>query len=235
MSNVKIDHITKYYNNQKSSSMILENISFEINHGSFTSLLGPSGCGKTTLLRIISGLEYQSSGNVYIDNKLVYGPSIDRGIVFQDYSLFPWMNVIENVSFGLNMKGYSKKDSIKIAEDYIKLVKLDSFKNYFPRELSGGMKQRVAIARALAVKPKILLMDEPFSALDEDTRYYLQDELLKLWKYQNLTILFVTHSIEEAVYLSDNIIILNSNPGSIKKTITLNPNRKRIRKEIVLE
>lgn len=232
MTYLKINNITKCYNHKKSSNLVLDNISFNIERGSFTSILGPSGCGKTTLLRIIAGLEKQSNGSILINDNKILEPFSDLGMVFQEYSLFPWMNVLENVSFGLKMKKYSKKDYINISNYYLDLVQLSDFKYYYPRELSGGMKQRVAIARALVTNPKLLLMDEPFAALDEHTRYYLQDELLKLWEQQNLTILFVTHSLEEAFYLSNKIILFNSNPGSIKKIINLSKNRKRYRHNI---
>lgn len=235
MAYLNIKNITKYYNHEKSSVLVLKNICFTVEKGSFTSILGPSGCGKTTLLRIIAGLEKQSSGSILINNNQILEPYSNLSMVFQEYSLFPWMNVLENVSFGLKMKKYSKRDYIKISNYYLNLVQLDHFKYYYPRELSGGMKQRVAIARALVTKPKLLLMDEPFGALDEQTRYYLQDELLNLWKQQNLTILFVTHSLEEALYLSDKIILFNSNPGSIKKIINLNSNRKKVRHTINIE
>ncbi len=224
MSYIKIENLTKVYNNRNTNknTLILLNINFEIEKGSFTSIIGPSGCGKTTLLRIIAGLENQSSGNIYIENNIIKNSNINFGIVFQGYSLFPWMNVLENVSFGLKMNGYNKKNYVSIANYYLNLVKLSDFKYYYPDELSGGMKQRVAIARALAINPKVILMDEPFSALDENTRSYLQDELLKLWEHHKLTIIFVTHSVDEALYLSDKIIILDSNPGTIKKIIENN-------------
>ncbi|NLI62277.1 MAG: ABC transporter ATP-binding protein [Methanosarcinaceae archaeon] len=232
MKKAEIQNITKIFvskDDRKSEVLALDNISFDLAEGDFVSILGPSGCGKTTLLRIIAGLEKQTSGNIIINGKISNEPGPKKGMVFQEYSLFPWKNVIDNVSFGLKMQGMKKEDAYKKASKYIEMVGLGEFKYSYPNELSGGMKQRVAIARALANEPDIILMDEPFGALDAQTRNKLQNELLNIWKNQKLTVVFVTHSVDEAVYLSDKIIVLSARPGKIVKEIPITIPKPRTR------
>ncbi|AEH60155.1 ABC transporter related protein [Methanosalsum zhilinae DSM 4017] len=221
--------VSKVFEKDKDSTMALKDINLTVKDGEFVCLIGPSGCGKTTLLRLVAGLEPPTSGDIILDGKRIMGPDPKKGMVFQEYSLFPWRNVIRNVSFGLEMQGMAKDESEKIAEKYIRMVGLEQFKYSYPHELSGGMRQRVAIARALANNPKILLMDEPFGALDAQTRNELQIELLDVWKEENITILFVTHSVDEAVFLADRIAVMTSRPGEIKEIIDVDISRPRER------
>ncbi|HWI55255.1 MAG TPA: ABC transporter ATP-binding protein [Desulfobacteria bacterium] len=210
----------------------IKDVNLEVRQGEFLAIVGPSGCGKSTFLDMIAGLAHQTTGEIFIDNKLITGPALDRGIVLQGYALFPWRTVRENVEFGLETKGVPKSERGKISQEYIELVGLRGFQDRFPHELSGGMKQRVAIARALAYNPEVLLMDEPFAAVDAQTRETLQDELLRVWEETHKTIVFVTHSIEEAVFLADRIAIMSSNPGTIKEIVDINLPRPRQNGEI---
>lgn len=196
----------------------LDNVTLEIKKGEFLALVGPSGCGKSTFLDIVGGLTKPTSGEVYIDGKTINGPALDRGIVFQGYALFPWRIALENVEFGLETKKVPNNERDSIAKKYLSLVGLSGFEGRYPYELSGGMKQRVAIARALAYDPDVLLMDEPFGALDAQTRDILQVELLKIWEETHKTILFVTHSIDEAVFLAQRVAIMTARPGVIHAT-----------------
>lgn len=189
--------------------------------------MGPSGCGKSTFLDILAGLSKPTSGEIHIDGKLITGPDLDRGIILQGYALFPWLNVRQNIEFGLDIKGISKAERREISNKFIKLVGLDKFENRYPHELSGGMKQRVAIARALAYDPEVLLMDEPFAAVDAQTRELLQEELLAIWEKTNKTIVFITHSIEEAIFLADRVVVMSGNPGKIEEIIEINLKRPR--------
>ena len=197
----------------------LKDLSLEFPKGELTSLLGPSGCGKTTLLKIIAGLLEPTSGEVEIGGRAVSGPGPDRAFVFQDFALLPWATVLRNVAFGLELRGMPKSEREAIAETYIRNVGLAGFENSYPHELSGGMRQRVGLARALSVDADVLLMDEPFSAVDEQTRRKFQEDLLELVKEQNKTFIFVTHSIEEAVYVSDQIAILLPRPSRVMEII----------------
>lgn len=203
----------------------LNNISLDFPEGKLTTLLGPSGCGKTTLLKIIAGLLPASSGDVLVEGKPVTGPGPERAFVFQDFALMPWANTLRNVAFGLELRGVSRSDRESVAERYIERVGLKGFEKKFPHELSGGMRQRVGLARALAVNAKVLLMDEPFSAVDEQTRRRFQEEMLELVANERKTFIFVTHSIEEAVYLSDRIVLLHRRPSRVHAIIE--PNIKR--------
>lgn len=204
-------------------------VSLTIGHDEFVSFVGPSGCGKTTLLRIIAGLDQADSGAILVDGKQISGTSPMVGMVFQEYSLFPWRNILDNVAFGPEMRGSSKEERHDIARRYISLVGLDQFERSYPYELSGGMRQRVAIARALANDPDLLLMDEPFGALDAQTRNKMQSELLSIWEQSKKTILFVTHSVDEAVYLSDRIVVMSARPGKIRSIIQVSISRPRNR------
>jgi len=195
--------------------VVLDNISFAVEDKEFVCILGSSGCGKTTLLRLIAGLDEAKSGAIILDGTEIHGTSPKVGMVFQEYSLFPWRTVIDNIAFGLEMRGVQKEERYRVADHYLQLVNLTQFRNSYPTELSGGMRQRVAVARALALDPVLLLMDEPFGALDAQTRNMLQKELLEIWEKTKKTIIFITHSVDEAVFLSDRIIVLTPRPGRI--------------------
>lgn len=199
----------------------IQNINLDVKPGEFMVIVGPSGCGKSTLLDLLAGLTNPSSGQILLDGKPITGPNLDRGIVFQQYALFPWKTALGNVEFGLEAKGVPRKERRRLALEYIGLVGLTGFENRYPHELSGGMKQRIAIARSLAYDPDVLLMDEPFAALDAQTRETLQSELLRIWETTKKTILFITHGIEEAVYLGQRVAVMTSRPGRIKEVITI--------------
>jgi len=225
-SALHLDHVRKVFPAQNHSSsknykpefIAVENVTLDIRQGEFVSIVGPSGCGKSTLLDLIAGLTKPSSGQILLSGKQI---GLDRGIVFQQYALYPWLNALENIEFGLEAKGVAKKERHEKAEYYLKLVGLSGFEKHYPNELSGGMKQRVAIARSLAYEPEILLMDEPFAALDAQTRETLQGELINIWKSSKKTIVFITHSIDEAIYLSQRVAIMTSRPGRIKEVIEI--------------
>ena len=195
---LKIDNVRKVFDTRNGEMIALNGVSLDIKENEFICVVGPSGCGKSTLLNIIAGLSEPTSGKVYCDGKEVTGTGTERGVVFQQYALFPWMTVKKNVMFGLNLKGIKGKEAEDIAMKYIKMVQLEDFVNHYPKELSGGMKQRVAIARAYAVNPSVLLMDEPFGALDAQTRTQLQTELLETWEKEQKTCFFITHDVDEA-------------------------------------
>jgi NitT/TauT family transport system ATP-binding protein len=197
----------------------LNDITLDFPEGQLTSLLGPSGCGKTTLLKIIAGLIPATRGEVLVDGQRVAGPGPERAFVFQDFALMPWANVMRNVAFGLELKGAGKAERESVARQYIGAVGLKGFENAYPHELSGGMRQRVGLARALAVNAKVLLMDEPFSAVDEQTRRKFQEDLLELIARERKTFIFVTHSIEEAVYVSDRVVLLSKRPSRVSAII----------------
>lgn len=227
-----IDNITKSFQRSgKQSLQALENINLTINEGEFISLLGPSGCGKSTLLSIIAGLTKPSTGSIMLNNQEVTEPGPDKSMVFQEPALFPWMSVKENVTFPLRKK-LSKQDREASAAHYLKMVHLSQFAENYPHELSGGMQQRVAIARALAMDSGLLLMDEPFGALDEQTRHVLQEEVEKIWLDTKKTIVFVTHSIREAMKLSDRIIIMSARPGTIISDFKVDLKRPRQQKDM---
>ena len=208
--------LTRRYGN---GLTVFEDFSVEIADLQFVAIIGPSGCGKSTLLRIIDGLDAPDGGRIEIDGKPVVGPGAGRAMVFQGFDLFPWRTALENVAFGLEMQGVGKRERLDTARRYIDMVGLSGFAGSYPHQLSGGMQQRVGIARALAVRPDILLMDEPFGALDLQTRDLLQDELLRIWQTDPKTVLFVTHSIEEAIYLADRVIVLSPRPARIQRDI----------------
>jgi NitT/TauT family transport system ATP-binding protein len=199
----------------------LQDVTLEVPQGQFLTLVGPSGSGKTTLLDLLGGLSRPTSGQVIVDGAEVTGPGLDRGIVFQQYALFPWRTALANVTFGLERQGLSRRDRTERAREYLTLVGLAGFEDRYPHELSGGMKQRVAIARSLAYRPGILLMDEPFAALDAQTREQLQDELLRIWAATGTTVVFITHGIDEAVYLGQRVAVLSSRPGRLKAVIDI--------------
>ncbi|MCP1145947.1 ABC transporter ATP-binding protein [Lysinibacillus endophyticus] len=234
------DHITlknvhkKFESKEHNSTIALDDVTLTIKKGEFVSLLGPSGCGKSTLLNIIAGLEKETSGTLLVNNKEIKGPGNDRIVVFQESGLFPWMTVLENVMYGLLIKKVPKEEAKKQAMSWLQKVHLGKFAHSMPHELSGGMKQRVAIARALVMDPEILLMDEPFAALDEQTRMVLHKELEKLWHETGKTIIFVTHNIREAVVLSDRIVLMKTRPGGIKNIFPVQASRPRNSSDSIL-
>jgi NitT/TauT family transport system ATP-binding protein len=213
---VEVKGVGKIYDG---SVEALTNVSVALPHGKLSTLLGPSGCGKTTLLKIIAGLIPPSRGEVWVKGQKVDGPGPERAFVFQDFALLPWANVLRNVAFGLELRGLPKEERHQIARKHIAEVGLKTFESSYPHQLSGGMRQRVGLARALAIDADIILMDEPFSSVDEQTRRKFQEELLDLLKHKKKTVIFVTHSIEEAAYLSDQIVLLSARPGTISKII----------------
>ena len=213
---VEVKEVDKIYDGVVEA---LTGINLALPEGKLSTLLGPSGCGKTTLLKIIAGLISPSRGEVWVKGQRVDGPGPERAFVFQDFALLPWANVLRNVAFGLELRGTSKEDRQEIARNHIAEVGLKSFESSYPHQLSGGMRQRVGLARALAVDADIILMDEPFSSVDEQTRRKFQEELLELLRHKKKTVIFVTHSIEEAAYLSDQIVLLSPRPGTISKII----------------
>ncbi|MDF2512329.1 MAG: nitrate transporter ATP-binding protein [Herbinix sp.] len=219
---VRIDNVVKKFNTRKGEMIALNGVNLDIMENEFVSVVGPSGCGKSTLLNIIAGLSEATSGKVYCDGREVKGTGIDRGVVFQQYALFPWLTVKKNVEFGLEIKGMGKEEASETAMKYIKMVDLEDFANHYPKELSGGMKQRVAIARAYAVNPSVLLMDEPFGALDAQTRTQLQVELLHTWEKEKKTCFFITHDVDEAIILAQRVVIMSARPGRIKEIIDVN-------------
>lgn len=220
---LRVEHLSKMFINKRGECLkALDDISFEVDESEFVVLVGPSGCGKSTLLNIIGGLEKATEGSVKIDERRVTGPGADRGMVFQGYSLFPWLNVRKNVEFGLKMQGVSKAEREEKAKRYLEMVGLSGFEKALPKELSGGMKQRVAIARTLAANPEMLLMDEPFGALDAQTRVVMQELLSHISTQMKNTILFITHDIDEAILLGQRIYVMSPRPGRIKKMIEVN-------------
>jgi NitT/TauT family transport system ATP-binding protein len=222
-----VETLNKKYVSHGSETPALVDINLRIEEGEFVCLLGPSGCGKSTLLKIIAGLIPATSGRITINGKPVSGPGPERAVVFQDYALFPWMTVRDNVEFGLEARKLPLAERREVSRRLLKVVGLSDFAERFPHQLSGGMKQRVSIARALAVDPSLLLMDEPFGALDAQTRQLLQDELLRIWREYRKTVVFVTHSIEEAIYLSDRIVVMTARPGRVKQIVKVPEARPR--------
>jgi len=229
MALLEVKGVFKLFQVNGNQMEALKNINLDIEENEFVCFIGPSGCGKTTLLRIIAGLEEPSSGEILIEGQPIKGPGPERGMVFQEYSLFPWRTVLDNVAFGLELKGISKDERHEKARQYLKMVELERFEERHPHELSGGMKQRVAIARALVNDPIAILMDEPFGALDAQTRNIMQSELLRIWEEEKKTVVFVTHSVDEAIYLADRIVIMSARPGKIKDVIKIELLRPRSR------
>ncbi|WP_127532856.1 ABC transporter ATP-binding protein [Paenibacillus kobensis] len=218
-----------YYSGGKKWIDALSGIDLSIRDREFVCLLGPSGCGKSTLLRLIGGIEAASSGTVLCDGKPVVGPSPQRGFIFQDYALFPWLTVRQNIRFGLQMRKETKNKSRAIAEQYMQLFGLEEAASLYPKQLSGGMRQRVAIARALCLQPRLLLMDEPFAALDAMLRHNLQEEMVRVWQREKVTVVFVTHDVEEAIFLADRIVVMTPRPGTIRAVVPVELPRPRSR------
>lgn len=227
---IGIKGLSKRFTTRKGDRFLaVDNINLRIFKNSLTCIVGPSGCGKSTILRIAAGLEKASAGTIHYASSLVTKPCGEIGLVFQEYSLFPWMTVLDNVAVGPEFAGVDRKKRHHDAMEYLCMVKMEAFKDAYPHELSGGMRQRVAIARALANEPDVLLMDEPFGALDAHTRILLQQELLRVWDLTRKTIVLVTHSVDEAVFLADEILVMSSRPGRIRKTIQVGMERPRSR------
>jgi NitT/TauT family transport system ATP-binding protein len=232
---VEVEHITHQFlgsgGAQTEGLTVLEDVSFVVRPRTFVSILGPSGCGKTTLLRIIDGLITPTSGEVRIDGKLVRGPARDRAMVFQDADLLPWRTALDNVSFGQEVQGVGKEQRLAGARAAIARVGLQGFEHHYPFQLSGGMRQRVGLARALSVGPRLLLMDEPFGALDAQTREEMQGELLRLWEQDRVTVVFITHGVDEAILLSDYVVVLSYRPGTVRQIVEIQLPRPRAGEE----
>ena len=231
---LKVSHLSKVFGEGDQAVTALQDVNLEIRQSEFVMIVGPSGCGKTTLINIIGGLEKQTSGEVLLDGHSISGAGADRGMVFQGYSLFPWLTVLKNVEFGLKMKGIPAQLRDRTARRYIRLVGLEGFENALPRQLSGGMKQRVAIARTLANEPEILLMDEPFGALDAQTRVVMQELLANIRSKTDTTILFITHDIDEAVLLGDKVYVMSRRPGSVLDVLDVDLPGERSHNSLVL-
>lgn len=225
-SKIQIKKLEKTFSKDNTVTA-LKNVNFEVKEGEFAVILGPSGCGKSTLLYLIAGFEKPTNGTITLDDKIITKPDSDRGFVFQDFALYPWRTVLKNVTFGLEMKKIQKEKAEKEAKKYINMVGLDGFEHAYPHTLSGGMKQRVGIARALVYHPEVLLMDEPFGALDAQTRKHMQMELEKIWEQTKKTVVFVTHSVIEAVYLADKVFVMTARPGTIKGVVNVDLPRPR--------
>lgn len=242
-NSITIEHVTKKFELEAENLEVLQDINLEIQEGEFISIVGASGCGKSTLLKMISGLDQATDGIVKVEGKVVEKPSVDIGVIFQESRLFPWLTVEENIEFGIHEK-MNKKNRKQLIREYISLVELNGFEKAFPRQLSGGMQQRVSIARALINKPDILLLDEPFGALDAFNRMNMQNEILRIWETEKKTMILVTHDIDEAIYLGNRVVVLSNRPGKIKTIIPVNLPRARsrtsddfmaIRKKVYLE
>ncbi len=234
MGELRVEKLRKSYQrkegwNTTRTLRVFDNVSFAVREGEFVSIIGPSGCGKSTLLNLSAGLDPATAGAVYVDDRQVRGPGLDRGVVFQEFALFPWLTVKGNIEFGLRSKGVPAAERRNIAQRYIKLVGLAGFENFHPYRLSGGMRQRVGIARALAIDPSVLLMDEPFGALDAQTRESMQKALGDIWQATKKTVLFITHDIREAVYLSDRVLVMSGRPAGISLELEIDLARPRNR------
>jgi NitT/TauT family transport system ATP-binding protein len=227
MALLEVRDLDKVFRRGTRTVQAIDRFSLSVGEGEFVAIVGPSGCGKSTFLHILGGFEPHNGGTMLLNGKPVKGPGPDRGMLFQEFALYPWRSVIGNVAWGLEVQGKPKAERIAIAERYIKLVGLSAFRDSYPAELSGGMKQRVALARVLAFEPRILLMDEPFGALDAQTRELMQEELNTIWQQTRNTVLFVTHDIDEAIYLADRVVVFTARPGRIKDEIAIKLERPR--------
>lgn len=233
---IEIDHVSQVFQTSaRQDHLALSNISLTIGDGAFVAILGPSGCGKSTLLYIVGGFVKPTSGVAKVKGNAITGPGPDRGPVFQEFALFPWKSVLGNVIYGPRQQGLSREEAEAQSRRLIEMVGLKGFEHFYPKELSGGMKQRVALARTLAYHPSVLLMDEPFGALDAHTRTRLQNDLLNIWERDRKTVLFVTHSVEEAVFLSDRVVVMTRSPGRIKEIVDIDLPRPRRRAELLLD
>ena len=221
MSQIIFDSVKRVFTRGNEEFLALDNVSFQVCEKEFVAIVGPSGCGKTTLMRMAAGLDFPSDGTVNVGGRTVNGPGPDRAVVFQQFALFPWKTVADNIGFGLKCKGLGRSEREATVARYIELMGLKGYERTYPHQLSGGMQQRVAIARSYALDPEVLLMDEPFGALDAQTRVLMQEELIRLSRMNPRTVLFITHSVEEAVYLSDRVVVLTGRPGRIKEIINI--------------
>jgi len=224
---LELNNVSKTYETDEKTIKVIRDLSLVAKDTQFIALVGPSGCGKTTLLKIIAGLVEPDSGHITIDGEPVAGPSADRGMIFQDFTLFPWLTVEDNIGFGLDLKGVSRNERRKAVDHYLKVIGLTDFADFYPKDLSGGMQQKVAIARTLANNPKILLMDEPFASLDAHTRSQMQEFLTHLWENEKKTVVFVTHDVSEAVFLADTVHVLSLRPTTIRQTFEVPFSRPR--------
>jgi len=227
MSQISFENVQRTFRRGNEDFLALDNVSFKVGEQEFVAIVGPSGCGKTTLMRMAAGLEFPTAGSVSVGNKEVTGPGPDRAVVFQQFALFPWKTVKDNIGFGLRCKGVDGARREQVIAHYMKLMNLQGCEDAYPHQLSGGMQQRVAIARSYALDPDVLLMDEPFGALDAQTRVVMQEELIKLSRISPRTVLFITHSVEEAVYLADRVVVLTGRPGRIEEIVDIASVRKR--------
>ncbi len=236
MGELRVENLGKNFQrkegwNTTRTLRVFDNVTFSVSEGEFVCIIGPSGCGKSTLLNLSAGLDSASSGEVFVDGHRVFGPGLDRGVVFQEFALFPWLTVAGNIEFGLRSKGVPAAERHKIAQRYVNMVGLTGFENFHPYRLSGGMRQRVGIARALAIDPSVLLMDEPFGALDAQTRESMQKALGDIWQATRKTVLFITHDIREAIYLSDRVLVMSGRPATISLELDIDLLRPRNRHE----
>jgi NitT/TauT family transport system ATP-binding protein len=223
----EFQRVQKRYGSGNAAVVALSNVDLQIQTGEFLCVLGPSGCGKTTLLNLLAGFEFPTRGKVEAFGKTIAGPGPDRTLMFQDYALFPWLSVVGNIRYGLRRRKVPRQEAQRIVDRYVDLIDLRGFERKYPHQLSGGMRQRVALARALAVNPDILLMDEPFAALDSFTRERMQDELVRIWQQERKAVLFITHNIDEAIKLADRIVVMSPRPGRISKIIDVKSPRPR--------
>jgi NitT/TauT family transport system ATP-binding protein len=234
MTYVKVSGLEKSYRSRDGAVPALAHVDLEVGQGEFVSIVGPSGCGKSTLLYILGGFLRADEGVAEVSGRAITKPGIDRGVVFQEYALFPWLTVLQNICYGLEMSGVSRVDRQKRAQAYIAMIGLEGFEHRFPRELSGGMKQRVAIARTLAYEPSILLLDEPLGALDAQTRESMQDQLLRIWLDTGKTVIMITHDVNEAVYLSQRVYVMSKRPGTMVEEFPIALDRRQTREDIML-
>ena len=236
-AHLEVRALSKRYNDQHTggSVLALERVDFEVHPGEFVAVLGPSGCGKTTVLNIVAGFLEPTEGQVLLDRNPVKGPGADRGVVFQSFALFPWKTVRANVAFGPKMGGMKRAERLEVADRYLELVGLQGFADRFPHELSGGMQQRVGVARVLANDPALMLMDEPFASVDAQTRMELQEQITRIWETRRPTIMFVTHDVEEAVFLADRIVVLAPHPGRLREIVEIPLSRPRVWDDLLVD
>jgi NitT/TauT family transport system ATP-binding protein len=234
VSHIRVERLTKHYESREGRVLALTGIDLAVDEGEFVAIVGPSGCGKSTLLYILGGFLRPDSGLVEVAGRPVTAPGVDRGVVFQEYALFPWLTVAENIAYGLSTTGTPKGDRAAVVGRFVRMIGLEGFENRYPRELSGGMKQRVAIARTLAYDPQILLLDEPLGALDAQTREVMQDELLRIWDSTKKTVVMVTHDVNEAVYLAQRVLVMSRRPGRMVEEFRVQVNRRQGREAVML-
>jgi NitT/TauT family transport system ATP-binding protein len=234
MSHIRIEGLSKHYETREGKVLALSNINLSVSKGEFVSIVGASGCGKSTLLYILGGFLPADAGVIEVAGRRIEGPGLDRGVVFQEYALFPWLTVTSNIAYGLTMNGTSKAERDETVARLVKMIGLEGFENRYPKELSGGMKQRVAIARTLAYDPQILLLDEPLGALDAQTREVMQDELLRIWEATGKTVVMVTHDVSEAVYVAQRVVVMSRRPGRIVEEFGVDIDRSQGREAVML-